>query len=266
MNRTSPLNGPDVIAPQILRAIDVASRRTGTDFDYLLNQARIESSFRPDARAATSSAVGLYQFTNQTWLATMKRHGAEHGYGWAADAVASNRRGVHHVADPAMREAILDLRSDPALAALMAGEHAADNRNHLVNALGREPEPVDLYLAHFLGASGAESFLKAWLENPSQPAASLFREAASTNRAIFHDSGGRARSLDEIRRAFANKLARGGAASAHLAERSRSKDQMQIFTGQGALDLLPIEPMPQRLSIDFALGAYRKLAGAGAGR
>jgi len=31
---------------------------------------------QPPARAQTSSAAGLFQFVDQTWLATLKRHGA----------------------------------------------------------------------------------------------------------------------------------------------------------------------------------------------
>ncbi|WP_374543312.1 sigma-70 family RNA polymerase sigma factor [Sphingorhabdus sp.] len=73
----------------------------------MLDQARIESGFRADARAATSSATGLYQFTTQTWLATLKQHGGTHGYGWAAEAIAPAGRGTY------IRGAMIDqLRRD----------------------------------------------------------------------------------------------------------------------------------------------------------
>jgi hypothetical protein len=51
-------------APQgrVTTAIATASRRTGVDFNYLLSQARVESSMNPNARASTSSASGLYRF------------------------------------------------------------------------------------------------------------------------------------------------------------------------------------------------------------
>ena len=68
-------------------AIQQAAARTGVDFSYLLGQARIESGFDPNARARTSSATGLFQFIDQTWLGTVKRHGAEHGLAWAADLI-----------------------------------------------------------------------------------------------------------------------------------------------------------------------------------
>ncbi len=50
-------------------AIRDAARTTGASFEYLLTTAQIESNLNPAAQAATSSASGLYQFIDQTWLA-----------------------------------------------------------------------------------------------------------------------------------------------------------------------------------------------------
>ncbi len=105
-----------------------------------------------------------------------------------------------------MRDAILDLRNNPEAAAAMAAEFAADNGAHLQARLGDNPEPVDLYLAHFLGAEGATRFLSAYRDDPEQPAASLFAAAASANRSIFYRDGGAPRTLAEIRRNFSAKL------------------------------------------------------------
>src|SRR3546814_9619557 len=101
------------------------------------------------ARAGTSSATGLYQFIDQSWLAVVKQHGAEHGLGWAADSI-SNNNGRMTVADGATRQAILGLRNDPNVASLMAAEHASDNKAALESALGRPVTGTDLYMAHFL--------------------------------------------------------------------------------------------------------------------
>lgn len=67
-------------ANTVTGAIQLASAKTGVDFDYLVKQARVESSMNPNAKARTSSATGLYQFIEQTWLRMVKNHGAEHGY------------------------------------------------------------------------------------------------------------------------------------------------------------------------------------------
>lgn len=248
---------------RVTAAIANASARTGVSFDYLMDQARIESGMRPDARAGTSSATGLYQFTKQTWLGTVKQHGAAHGLGWAAEAISPDADGGFSVPHTAMRMAILDMRRNPEAAASMAAEFAADNAAHLRARLGANPEPVDLYLAHFLGAEGATRFLHAHRENPEQPAAPLFPAAASANRPIFYRENGGLRSLAEIRRNFSAKL---GNSPSDLPLDARSIRQKIYLSSQQRipLDIKRMEPMPKRLDLDFARNAYERLAGRSA--
>ncbi len=196
---------------RVTNAIAMASRRTGVDFSYLLGQAKIESGLNSNAKAATSSATGLYQFVDQSWLAVVNQHGSEYGLGWAADAISQGSNGRYYVADPELRQQILDLRKHPETASVMAAEHAADNKAYLERRLGREAAPADLYMAHFLGVGGAAKFLSAAASNPNGAAASLFPAAARANRGIFYDRQGNARSFAQIRDGFAAKLQRGAA-------------------------------------------------------
>jgi hypothetical protein len=195
---------PATDAPQIRAAIRNAAHATDTDFDYLLAQARVESALDPAARARSSSAAGLFQFTNQTWLETVQAHGAEHGLGWAAEVITSDG-GHARVADPTIRQAVMDLRFDPSAASLMAGEFAGDNADYLSGSLGRAPDSTELYLAHFLGAEGARRFIRAHDADPSASAANLFPDAAAANRGVFY-AGSQPRSLGEVREFFAEKL------------------------------------------------------------
>ena len=117
----SPIN-----TSRIQSAIAQASSTTGVDFDYLMGQAKLESGFNANARSGTSSASGLYQFIESSWLGIVKKHGAEHGMGWAANSIGQTASGRYTVA-PGARQAILNLRNDPAAASLMAAEHASDN-------------------------------------------------------------------------------------------------------------------------------------------
>ncbi len=191
---------------RVQNAITTASASTGVDFSYLFHQAKIESGFNPEAKASTSSATGLYQFIEQSWLGVVRKHGADHGLGWAADAIGQSGDGRLQVADPQMREAILALRKDPEVSATMAAEFAADNKAALERRLGRDVESVDLYLAHFLGAAGATKFLKGLDADPDGSAAAVLPAAARANRAIFYDKTGNPRSFAEIRARFAGKL------------------------------------------------------------
>jgi len=197
----------------IQSAIAVASQRTGVDFSYLLGQAQVESGMRADARASTSSATGLFQFVDQSWLAVVKQHGAEHGMGWAADAITQTSSGRYVVSDPTLRRQILDLRKDPTAASLMAAEHASDNKDALEGTLGRPATGTDLYMAHFLGLGGAKSFLTQMARNPNQSGAALFPAAARANRNIFYNASGQPRTLSEIYGRFGDKLDQGAAAN-----------------------------------------------------
>ncbi len=193
-------------ATPVEAAIAHAAQTTTVDFNYLLAQAEVESSMNPNARAGTSSATGLYQFIESTWLDTVKKHGPRFGLGAVADQIGVTESGNAYVADPARREAILALRNDPQTASLMAAGLAEDNRTHLVPILGRQPSHAELYLAHFLGAGGAGRFLTELQNNPAQSAAALFARPAAANRGIFFSADGAPRSLAQVMDVVAGKL------------------------------------------------------------
>ncbi|MEP3049917.1 MAG: transglycosylase SLT domain-containing protein [Erythrobacter sp.] len=196
----------DASTAPVEQAIAGAAQQSSVEFDYLLAQARIESSLNPDARARTSSATGLYQFIESTWLETMQRHGNRFGLSNIAAQINADPSGGVSVSDPAMRSQILALRNDPQIASFMAAGLAEDNRAQLLPILGREPDNSELYLAHFLGAGGASRFLSALQDNPSQSAASLFVQPARANRPIFYESDGSARSLAGVMEHLRGKM------------------------------------------------------------
>lgn len=185
-------------------AIDRAAKATGVDFGFLMKTAGRESSFNPRAQASTSSAAGLFQFVEQTWLSTLKQHGAKHGYAGYADLITKGSDGRYRV-DGEARKAVMDLRLDPHAASLMAGELTSDHASYLKGRVGRAPTGGELYVAHFLGPQGSARLIEAAQTRPATSAASLFPDAARANRAIFYRDG-REATVGEV---YAN-LTRGG--------------------------------------------------------
>ncbi|MFY9287491.1 MAG: transglycosylase SLT domain-containing protein, partial [Alphaproteobacteria bacterium] len=190
---------------KIAQAIKTAAAQTGVDFSYLLKKAAQESGFDPNAKASTSSATGLFQFTNQTWLRTLKEHGGEYGLSAYADHIKIDKSGVARVTDPNWKQAILALRKDPQISATMAGELDKDNLDTLKNNVGGKIGSTELYLAHFLGAGGASDFLKTMRANPAAKAAHVLPEAAQANPSVFY-ANGEARSVSQIYKHFAQKF------------------------------------------------------------
>jgi Transglycosylase SLT domain len=185
-------------ASRIAGAIRKAAHSTGASFEYLLTTARIESNLNPTAQASTSSAKGLYQFIEQTWLGTMKRAGQALGYGQYADGIHQSADGRFQVPDPQLHAEIMKLRNDPAVSAAMAGAFTQTNAAHVAASIGRTPTEGELYIAHFLGPDGAARLIGAAAHQPQASAVALFPQAAAANRTIFYDASGRARSAAEV--------------------------------------------------------------------
>jgi len=182
----------------VVAAVKTAAASTGADFEYLLQTAVRESSLNPAAKAKTSSASGLFQFIEQTWLGVVKRHGSAFGLEAEAAAIDTSQSGRHKVTDRSAREAILALRHDPEVSALMAGALTRESQQALENGIGREASSGELYVAHFLGAGGAIKLINAAESDPSTNAAALFPSAANANTSIFYNRDGSAKTVAQV--------------------------------------------------------------------
>ena len=191
-------------------AIQRASNATGVDFSFLMRTAARESGYNPKAKAGSSSAAGLFQFVEQTWLATLKQHGAKYGYARYAELIQRGADGRYSVNGGEARKAVMDLRFDPHAASLMAGELTSDHASYLKGRVGRTPTAGELYAAHFLGPQGSAKLIEAVRNRPSASAADLFPDAAASNRSIFYRDG-RPATVSEV---YANLTRAGGAAPA----------------------------------------------------
>lgn len=156
----------------------MTNRVSRTISDDTLNRIiQIESAGNPLAAAATSSARGLGQFLNATWLTMVKKHRPE----WLKGRT---------------RAEVLDLRFDASCSIEMLARLAEDN----ARAIGGQPTPGDLYLAHFLGPADARDLFRA---DPGTPVAKLVSAAViRANRSIMEG-----KTAGEVRAWAARKMA-----------------------------------------------------------
>jgi hypothetical protein len=206
--------GVDPSRVRIAGAIKQAASSSGTSFEYLLATAKMESDFNATAGATTSSAHGLFQFIDQTWLGTVKEAGAQFGYGNYADAITRSSDGTYSVGDPSARRAILKLRDDPVAASAMAAVLTQSNSFKLTGMIGRRPTDGELYMAHFMGVGGAAKLITNAEDNPQASGARLFPNAAAANHSIFYDGSGRARSVSEVHSVLTQRYAAAAASPA----------------------------------------------------
>jgi Transglycosylase SLT domain len=188
----------DGLRARVTGAIKQAATNTGASFHYLLATAKMESDFNPQAGASTSSARGLYQFIEQTWLGTVKEAGGQVGYGQYADAITKTASGDYVVVDPTARKEIMKLRDDPVASSAMAGVLTQSNSFQLTGKIGRRPTDGELYMAHFMGVGGAAKLINSAVDDPQASAAKMFPSAAAANRSIFYDKQGNARTVSEV--------------------------------------------------------------------
>ena len=163
----------------ILKAIDTHAKKVNVPGKHLQVFAALESSLDPQAKAGTSSAEGLFQFTNTTWSESMQKYGKKNGL--KGDEPKQNVKA----------------------STILAGEYMKTNLQTVKKAVPR-PGLVEAYLAHFLGAEGAKKFMST---NPDAIGAMVFPKPAISNREIFFE-GRKPRTIKEIYTYVANKVER----------------------------------------------------------
>ncbi|MCJ2034640.1 transglycosylase SLT domain-containing protein [Methylobacterium sp. J-068] len=177
--------GPMKIRRHLVQKIIRAAQAVQTDPVLLMAVADKESSFKTEVQAQTSSATGLFQFIERTWLGVIRDFGPK--YGLAADAalVVAGDNGRPTVTDAAERTRLLEMRRDPYLSALMAGEMLKRDAARIALRIGRELTLGEVYLAHFLGPDDAEDFLASVMDKPKAAAAQMLPGPARANKSIF---------------------------------------------------------------------------------
>ena len=213
--------------PVVTDAIHKAANATGVDFSYLMKKAKVESGFDADAKSSTSSARGLYQFLDKTWMSMVKKYGDKYGMANLADQIDD----TGHCDSASVKKQILSLRDDPEKSACLAAEYDSENKNYLAQHAGSDGSATDLYMAHFMGAGAAASFLNSMKDNPLQTAATLFPKAAAANHNIFYGGNGSPKTLAQVYSGFSSKFGAGDA----VASDTKSSGDSGVLNAMRAL-------------------------------
>lgn len=267
--------GPMKVEQRIVDAVLQASARTGVDPVFKLALADKESSLRPGVSASTSSAQGLFQFIEQTWFRVIYSFGPQYGLHREASWITRGSDGVFRIEDAARRAELLDLRRDPLIAGLMAGEMLKRDGRRIADQLGRPLEAHEVYIVHFLGPGGAARFLALKDENPKANAAKEFAAAARANRTIFFRDGrrDRPRTIAEVDESFQGMM---GYRLERYAAIGPARDPLTTGTAFAAAapEAIPLQPMAPYLAARIArakaaaaaaepTAGYASLAGEG---
>jgi Transglycosylase SLT domain len=193
------------VRQSIVERVVQAANKTEMDPALLMAIADKESNFSTTAKARTSSASGLFQFVERTWMQAIKIFGHRHGQGSAADAIAAaEERGAAQ-----NKAQILKLRNDPYLSAALAAEMLKKDGAKIAEKIGRPLTAGETYLIHFLGPDDTERFMRAMVESPQMSAAALLPRPARANRPIFYEAAGRRmkeRTVAEVHDAFESMM------------------------------------------------------------
>lgn len=187
---------------EISSAITDAAKATGVDAGYLMATAAQESTFNPNAGAGTSSAKGLFQFTDGTWKEMVDKYGKQYNIGYGD-------------------------RMDPKKNAIMGALYARDNANGLAKR-GFATGPTELYAAHMLGQGGASQLLSAMQKNPQTDAVALLPKAAAANKNVFFNKDGSHKTVAEVYQFMQGKIAGQSAAYSKAISEDKATGTAQV--------------------------------------
>ena len=154
--RFGSLGIPRKMVMTMLRAAEQAE----VDPVYLMALADKESSFRPEVKASTSSAQGLFQFIESTWLEIVHDYGSRHGLAWEASLIDTSGE-KPMVKSPSDRERRSSTCAATPTVAVMASELMKRDRAQVAFRIGRDLKPAELYLTHFLRPAGRRHAARA---------------------------------------------------------------------------------------------------------
>lgn len=198
--------------PTIGGAISAASGMTQgrVSVSYLTRMTGRESNYDPNAKNPSSSATGLTQFTEGTWLEMVRNYPEQMGL----ERGASQRQ----LATPEGRAELLKLRTDATMSIKAGALYADQNAKVFQQTFGSAPTDTDLYLMHFLGGGGGPAFLRqlrADSTSPIFPTGNFTSDQIAANKSVFYKANGEPRTFGEVYRNISSSFTGSQSAAQH---------------------------------------------------
>ncbi|MCK5374723.1 MAG: hypothetical protein KAJ40_05520 [Alphaproteobacteria bacterium] len=202
--------------PSLIDTLYNVTQETGVSFELLVIKAMIESNLGENIVAQNSTARGLFQYIESTWLSLIKSYGGKIGYASYADALKYDLIAKRYVIvserNNFSRHDILNLRYDTRITTLIKAYQILDEQAAIEKCTkGQVPTITDHYIVHMMGLPLAELFFKLKNSNstiiPARLKNGMFNNAIAQNPSFFFDKRGNALNAPQIYNRFAETTA-----------------------------------------------------------
>ena len=176
--------------PHLIDTLHNVAHETGVSFELIVIKAMIESNLGKNTIAKHSTARGLFQYIESTWLSLIQRYGEKIGYASYAEALEydliTKRYIITSEENSPSRQDILDLRDDQKISTLIKAYQILDEQKTIENYTnGQAPTITDHYIVHMMGLPLAELFFKLKNSNstilPARLRNGMFNNAIAQN-------------------------------------------------------------------------------------
>lgn len=187
--------------PSVVDAMYDASIAQDVDFGILALSSMLESEFGSNTISASSSARGMFQFIDSTWLILIHKYGKRIGLNAESDSLYLDQKtGRIEVKNDSRitRESILTLRDDPRIISMIKAFHLKEEEQALTDFGITAPHATDYYIVHMLGTGFAQKFYELKNQNASLPLAQsgiTGAEQAANNNPYFFFSASKTQPL-----------------------------------------------------------------------
>ena len=158
-------------------AVGKVTQEAPAQKDYYKTLSMVESSGGKNVRSKTSSALGPFQFTKETWQDYTKQMGVDYS---------------------------LDDRLDYTKSKEVVEHFTNKNKELLKGVLSRNPNDTETYMAHKLGRQGVTKFFNA------EPTTTIDKVVSSkamrANKNVFYRENGKPRTVSEVYSIFDDKF------------------------------------------------------------